>query len=106
MFHKEMTTIVLNALLEEWGNYTSTIYGKKEATPFYELCSLCKIEEIKLKTKSDVGSNEQVQAFAIMAKRKGKFGKFGPQKKKNMSKIQCYGCQEYGCWKYDAECCP
>jgi len=34
MSYKEMTTVVLNALLEEWGNFTSSIYGKKEATPF------------------------------------------------------------------------
>ena len=36
-----------------------------------------------------------------MAKRKGKFGKFGPQRtnNKDMSKIQCYGCQEYGHYK-------
>jgi hypothetical protein len=36
MSDKEMTTIVLNTLLEEWGNFTSSIYGKKEATPFNE----------------------------------------------------------------------
>ena len=47
-----------------------------------------------------MGSGEQNQAYAAMMKRKGKFGKFGPQKKKkNMAKIQCYGCQEYGNYK-------
>jgi len=56
----------------------SSIYGNKEVAPFSELWSLCKIEETRLKAKSDVGSNEQVQAFVTMAKRKGKFGKFGP----------------------------
>lgn len=30
MSDKEMTTMVLNALLEEWGNFTSSIYTKKE----------------------------------------------------------------------------
>jgi len=69
MFDKEMTTIVLNALPEEWGNFTSRIYGKKEATSFSELWSLCKIEKTRLKAKSDVGSNEQTQAFAAMARR-------------------------------------
>jgi len=35
-----------------------------------------------------------------MTKRRGKSGKFGPQKKtRNMAKIQCYGCQEYGNYK-------
>jgi len=40
MSDREMTTFSLNALLEEWGNFTSSIYGKKEATPFYDLWSL------------------------------------------------------------------
>ena len=39
MFDREMTTIVLNALPKEWGNFTSNIFGKKEATPFRELWS-------------------------------------------------------------------
>ena len=47
-----------------------TFYGKKEATPFNELWSSCKSEESRLKAKSDVGSNEQVQAYAAMARRK------------------------------------
>ena len=36
-----------------------------------------------------------------MAKRKRKFDKFGPQitNNKDMPKIQCYGCQEYGHYK-------
>lgn len=104
MSDKEMTMVVLNALPEEWGNFVSSIYGRKGATPFSELWSLCEIEETKLKAKSDVGPGEQVQAFAAMAKRKGKFKKSGPQKKKkDMLKIQCYGCQEYGHYKRD---CP
>ena len=61
--------------------------------------SLCKTEETKLKAKEDVGSKEH--AFSTMAKRKGKFGKFGPRRtnNKDMSKIQSYGCQEYGHYK-------
>lgn len=43
MSNIEMTTVVLNALPEEWGNFTSSIYGNKEATPFQDLCSLCNI---------------------------------------------------------------
>ena len=77
MSGKEMTTIVLNALPKEWGNFTSSIYGKKEATPFNKLWSLCKIEETRLKAKSYIGSNEQTQAFVAMTNRKGKFGKLG-----------------------------
>ena len=73
-----MNTVVLNALPEEWGNYTSSIYGKKEATPFQDLWSLCNIKETRLKEKTDVGSNEKNQAYVAMEKIKGKFGKFGP----------------------------
>jgi len=37
-----------------------------------------------------------------MARRRGKVGKFGPQKKnKNLAKVQCYGYQEYGNYKRD-----
>lgn len=77
--NKEMTTVVLNALPKEWGNFVSSIYEKKETTLFSELWSLCKIDETTLKAKSDVGASEQVQAFVAMARRKGEFGKFGPQ---------------------------
>ena len=59
MSDKEMTIIVHNALVEEWSNFTSSIYGKKEATPFNELWSLCKIEETRLKEKINVESSEQ-----------------------------------------------
>jgi len=40
MYDKEIATIVLNALSKECDNFTSRIYGKKEATPFNELWSL------------------------------------------------------------------
>ena len=83
MYNKEINTIVLNELPDEWGNFVSSIYGKKEATPFNKIWSLCKIEETRLKAKSDVRSNEQVQEYVAMAKRKGKFGKFDPWKKQD-----------------------
>ena len=54
----EMTIVVLNDLPEEWGNFTSNLYGKKEATPFQDLWSLCKLEEKRLKANADRGSSE------------------------------------------------
>jgi len=95
----EMTTVVLNALPKDWGNFTSSIYAKKEATTLSEMWSLCRTKETKLKAKEDVGSKEQ--AFSTMAKRKGKFGKFGPRRTSNkyMSKSKCFGCQEYEHYK-------
>lgn len=64
-----------NALPEEWGKFTPSIHGKKEVTPFNELWSCCKIKETRLKTEIDVGSSEQAQTFAAIARREGKFGK-------------------------------
>jgi len=58
MSDPKMTTLVLNALLDEWGNFVSSIYGKKETTPFHDLWSLFKIEETRLKEKNGIGSNE------------------------------------------------
>ena len=78
MSDHEMTIIVVNALPDEWGNFVSSIYRKKEATPFNDRWSLCKVEETKIKANNDVGSNEQAQAYAAMARKKGKFGKIEP----------------------------
>lgn len=58
MSNREMTTMLLNALSEEWGNFTSSIYAKKEATPLNELWSLCKIEGNRFKAEYDVGLKE------------------------------------------------
>ena len=55
MSDKEMTIVCSMHYLDEWRNFVSSIYGKKEVTPFSELWSLCKIEENRLKAKSDVG---------------------------------------------------
>ena len=50
-----------------------------------------------------MGVGEQNQAYPTMTRRKGKFGKFGPQKKrKNMDKVRCYGCQELGNYERDS----
>ena len=40
MSDREMTNVVLNALPEDWGNFTSSIYAKKEATTLSEMWSL------------------------------------------------------------------
>ena len=88
MSDTEMTTVVLNALPEEWGRFTSSLYRKKEATPFHDLWSLCKIEEKILKAKADTGPSEGNHAFAAISRQKGRFGKFGPQnKRRNMDKV-------------------
>ena len=104
MYDSDITTMVLNALPEEWGNFTSSIYGKKKAIPFQDLWSLCKIEETRLKAKVDTGLSEGNQAFAAISRKKGRFGKFGPHnKRRNMDKVQCFGFNELGHYKRD---CP
>ena len=39
---REMTSVVLNALPEDWGKFRSSIYAKKEATTLNEMWYLCK----------------------------------------------------------------
>ena len=102
MSGREMTTIVLSELPNELGNFVSSIYGKKETTPFNDLWSLWKIEETILKAKNEVGSSEQTQAYAAMERKKGKSRKKF-QNKIDMSKILCYECNEYGHFKSN---CP
>ena len=103
MSDTKMTTLVLNALLEEQGNFTSGLFWKKEATPFHNLGSLCKIEEIRLKAKANTESSEGNQAFAAMSRKKGRFSKFGPQsRRRNMDKARCFGCDKLG--HYNRNC--
>lgn len=52
MFDQEMTTIVLNALPEEWGNFTASIWAKKEASSLKDLWATCKVEEARLNIMS------------------------------------------------------
>ena len=94
MFDSEMTIVVLNALPGKWGNFTSGLYRKIEATPFHDLGSLCKIEETRLKAKGVTGSSEGNQAFATTSRKKGRFDKFSPQN--SMDKAQCFDVMNLG----------
>jgi len=59
------------------------------------------LEDYRIKEKDDIESNERSQAFIARTKklRKGKIGK--SKEKTNMSKIQCFGCNEYEHYKRD-----
>ena len=70
MFDTEMTKVVLEALPNEWGNFTSDLYKKKEVTPFHDLGYLCKIEETRLKAKGVTGSRESSLCSHIKEERK------------------------------------
>ena len=97
MFDSEMTTVVLNALPGEWGNFTSGLYGKIEATPFHDLGYLCRIEETILRSKVVTGSSEGNQAFATKSRKKGRFSKIGTHN--SMDKARCFGCDKLGYYK-------
>ena len=61
---------------------------------------LGKIEESRLKSKFGKGSRQGNQAFAAIFRKKGRFRKFGPQnKRRNMDKVRCFGCNELGNYK-------
>ena len=91
----EILTMVQNVLSKEWRDSSSSIDGREEAMPFQ---SLGKIEESRLKE----GSREENQAFATMFGKKGRFGKIGPQnKKRNVDKARCFGCNDLGHYKRD-----
>ena len=97
MSDREILTMVQNVLPKEWRDYSSSIDGREEAMTFQ---SLGKIEESRLKE----GSREENQAFATMSGKKGRFIKFGPQnKKRNVNKARCFGCNNFGHYKRD---CP
>lgn len=55
IFDKEILSIVLIALTDEQGNLVSNAHKDKNVIPFNNLWFLCKIEEDKLKAKSDEG---------------------------------------------------
>ena len=72
-------------------NKVKNIHGDNNVTSFDNFFFLCKIEEDKLREKV-----LKVKGLKKFAGRKGKFGKFGPQKrKKSIAEIQCYGCKMY-----------
>ena len=97
MSDREILTMVQNSLPKEWRGFTSSIDGREEAMTIQ---SLGKIEESRLKE----GSRKENQAYATMSRKKGRFGKFGPQnKRRNMDKVRCFGCNELGHYKRD---CP
>lgn len=99
----KITICVLNALPPKWSNFATSIYSKKDSTPFDELWAQCNLEETRIKAKDDIESNKQSQAFIARTKKlkKGNFAK--SKKKQDMSKVQCFGCNEFGHFKRD---CP
>lgn len=71
MSDQEMTMIVLNALPEEWGNFTASIWAKKEASSLNDLWAICKVEEARLKAKEDIAVSPKSKHSLPGLKEKG-----------------------------------
>jgi len=93
----KMISVILHALTDEQGNLLSTKEG--EVIPFIKLWSLWEAEEERLKKESNKRSYRRDQS---VTKREGRFGNFGPpKKKKNIAKERCYGYQKLGHYRRD-----
>lgn len=100
IFDSQITTCVLNALPSEWRSFATSLYSRKDTTPFDEIWVQCILEETRNKAKDDTKSNEKSQAFVVKSnKKKETFGK--SKGKLDISKLQCFGCNAYGHFKRD-----
>jgi hypothetical protein len=111
---KEIVTIALNGLPRSWDAFASSMNTRKEFPTFEELWTCCAQEESRITSKERIQKGEDAQAYATRFKKYGGKKKFGfqnknsgrkpnPQGKRDMSKVQCFGCQTFGHYKRD---CP
>ena len=97
-------TITLNGLPRSWDAFATSISNWKEAPTFEQLWTSCAQEELRIISRD--GKEETTQAFAVCLKKnkgkknEGSQGK-GLGKKKEISRIQCYGFHKYGHLKKD-----
>jgi hypothetical protein len=112
----ELVTISLNGLPISWEPFIQSICGRKKLPKFDHLWSDCVQEETRMLSRKilqkpleeeDEEEEEEEQAFATNARKgKGKLQKKNTapsRKKKDLSKIQCYICDEFGHYARD---CP
>jgi hypothetical protein len=104
---KEIVNIALNGISRSWDAFAASMNTRKEFPTLEELWTCCAQEETRISSKERSQKEEDDQAYTTKFKRhEGKKG-FGSRKKLNhkrdMSKVQCFGCQEYNHYKRD---CP
>jgi len=88
---------ILNALADGQGIIITS--REEEVIPYIRLWSLVKVEGDRMKNESKERSEIRKQ---LLSKRKQRFERFG-KKRKNMVKVRCYGCHNFGHYRKD---CP
>jgi hypothetical protein len=116
--NKELVMITLNALPRHWEPFIQSISGRTNSPQFDRLWAECTQEETKLIARGVQDSHhDDNQALASHTKRgrrnRRSFGKAfkdkktstasGHEHRKDISKIQCFGCDKYG---HIARDCP
>jgi putative lipoic acid-binding regulatory protein len=100
---KEIVNIALNGLSRSWDAFAASMNTRKEFPTLEELWTCCAQEETRINSKGRSQKEEDAQAYATKFKRHGGKKRFGSRKKFNhkrdMSKVQCFGCHEYGHYK-------
>jgi hypothetical protein len=99
---KELVNIILNGLPKTWDAFSATMNTRKEYPTFEELWTCC-AQEATISAKEKPQKKYNDQAFTTRFKNFRNKKKFGSRKKpnqeKDMSKIQCFNCQNYGHYK-------
>jgi predicted aspartyl protease len=102
---KEVVNITLNGLSRSWDAFVASMNTRKEFPTLEELWTCCAQEETRLNSKGKPQKEEDAQAFATKFKRHGGKKRYDSRKKfkRDMSKVQCFECHDYGHYKRN---CP
>jgi hypothetical protein len=102
---KEVVNIALNGLSRSWDAFAASMNTRKEFPTLEELWTCCAQEETRINSKRKYHKEGDAQAYATKFKKHEGNKIFGSRKKFNhkrdMSKVQCFGCNEYGHYKRD-----
>jgi hypothetical protein len=95
--------IVLSGLSRSWDAFPASMNTRKRFPTLEELWTYCTQEETTIDSQGRSQKEEDAQAYATEFKRHGGKKIFDSRKKsshkRDMSKVQCFGCHEYGHYK-------